>query len=161
MSLPFSEPRNARQMAAAATTTGRIHDVVVGASKLLHGAKADDRDRAALRWALQMLDSAASKDVVFAMPSSQQLATTGTTVSALRRAARSTSGNTDAALAQVRDGLRAALRGRRDARTMEAVSELSGLFAVVSRIVLQSEVLAHGERDDDEAWPRLARTSLS
>ena len=118
MSSPGSEPTNARQAAISATATGRFHDVVIGASKVLHEVDLDDRDRDALRWALAMLNSAVSANVIFAMPSSQQLATSGTTVLALRRAARSTDGDADVALARVRDGLDAALGGQRDAATM-------------------------------------------
>jgi hypothetical protein len=153
MSSPFSEPTNARQAAVSATATGRFHDVVIGASKILHKVELDDRDRDALRWALKMLKSAVATNVIYAMPSSQQLATSGTTILALRRAARSNDGDADVALARVHDGLDAALSGRRDAATMDAVAALRVLFSVVSRFALQSEVVSHGERRGNPAWP--------
>jgi len=161
VSLPFADSRNARQMAASATASGRIHDVVVGASKLQHNAALDERDRVALQWALELLNTAATTDVVFAMPPSQQLATTGATISALRRAARSSDADVDTALARIRDGLASALSGRRGKATLEAMGHVQALFSVVSRIALQTEVHSYGEREGEQAWPMSTTTSPS
>lgn len=150
MSLPLPDSRDPKQAAAATMSAGRFHDVVVGASKVLHGADPDERDTDALRWALDLLHSAASVDILFAMPSSQQLATGGGTVSAIRRAARSS--ESEVALDRVRDGLEAALKGRRNDDVADSMAGLRMLFAIVSRIALQAEVLRASERMNDP-WP--------
>jgi hypothetical protein len=150
MSLPLPDSHDPKQAAATTMSAARFHDVVVGASKLMHGTEPDENDTAALRWALDLLDSAASADVLFAMPSSQQLATGGATVSAIRRAARSS--DSEVALDRVRDGLKAALKGRRDDEVAQSMAGLRMLFAIVSRIALSAEVQRASESEVDP-WP--------
>ncbi len=158
MSLPLPDSRDPKQAAAITMSASRFHDVVVGASKLLHGTDPDDTDTAALRWALDLLDCAASTEVLFAMPSSQQLATGGGTVSAIRRAARSP--ESEVALDRVRDGLKAALNGRRDDEVAQSMAGLRMLFAIVSRFSLQAEVQRASERETDPWPPRSTPASL-
>jgi hypothetical protein len=150
MSLPPPDLRDPTQAARTTVSAARFHDVVVGASKLLHGTEPDDSDNDALRWALELLDSAASTDVLFAMPSSRQLATGGGTVSAIRRAARSS--KSELALDRVRDDLEAALNGRRDDQVVQSMAGLRMLFTIVSHIALQTEVQRASERETDP-WP--------
>lgn len=159
MSLPLPDYRDPKKAAATTMFGSRVHDVVVGASKLLHGTDPDESDTDALRWALDLLDCAASTDVLFAMPSSQQLATGGATVSAIRRAARSS--KSEVALDRVRDGLEAALEGRRDDEVAQSMAELRVLFALVSQISLQAEAQSASERETDPWPPRLTPLSLS
>lgn len=159
MSLPVPDYRDPKKAAAITLSAGRFHDVVVGASKLLHGTDPDKNDTDALRWALELLDSAASTEVVFAMPSSQQLATGGGTVSAIRRAARSS--EAEVALDRVRDGLEAALKGHRGEEVAQSMAGLRMIFAVVSRISLQTEAQRASERETDPWPPRSTPVSLS
>lgn len=159
MSLPLPDHRDPKKAAASTMFAGRFHDVVVGASKLLHGTDLDERDTDALRWALDVLHSAASTEVLFAMPSAQQLATGGATVSAIRRAARSA--QSEVALDRVRDGLEAALKGRRDDEVVQSMAGLRMLFAIVSRIALQAEAQRASERETDPWPPRSTPVSLS
>lgn len=159
MSLPLPDYRDPKKAAATTMFDARFHDVVVGASKLLHGTDPDESDTDALRWALELLDRAASTDVLFAMPSSQQLATGGATVSAIRRAARSS--KSGVALDRVRDGLEAALKGRRDDEVAQSMDGLRVLFAIVSRISLQAEAQRASERQTDPWPPRSTPVSLS
>ena len=159
MSLPLPESHDPKQAAVGTMSVGRLHDVVVGASKLLHGADPDENDTVALHWALDLLDSAASTDLLFTMPSTQQLATGGGTVLAIRRAAHTA--ESEVALDRVRDGLEAALNGQRNDEVTKSIAGLRMLFAIVSRISLHAEVLSAGEREMSP-WPsRSTRNSLS
>lgn len=157
MSLPLPDPRDAKQTAAATMTSGRFHDVVMSSSRLLHGDAPSADDKRALQWALRLLDAAAATDVMFTMPSSQQLATSGGQVSALRRAARSS--ESDVALDRLRDGLKAALRGKRDDEVLQSVASLRALFSGASRLALQAEVQKQRDRES-LSWPQPLTASL-
>lgn len=157
MSLPSSEPRNPRHTASVTIASGRFHDVVIGASKLVHGVRLETRDIEALRWAQEVLDVAAETDVAFEMPSSNQLADVGATALALREAAA----RAPDALADVRDQLTAALRGDRGQSVTSCMVVLQELFSTVSRIALQAEVQAKDDREADQAWASLTTITHS
>jgi hypothetical protein len=147
---PSSEPRNPRHMAAVTVVTARFHDVVVSASKLVHGARLEQRDVRALEWAQEMLNVASETDVVFDMPSSTQLATVGAPVLALKEAAAAS--NESEALSNVRDQLEAALQGKRNQLVIDHMIILQQLFSTVTRIALKSEVQTKTEREADQTW---------
>lgn len=157
MTLPASEPRNPRRMASVMVATGRFHDVVVSASKFVHGAHLDERDIKALKWAQEVLDVAAESDIHVDMPSSHQLADVGTTTLVLREAVAD---KLDV-LSSVRDQLAAALRGERSDEVIDRMRGLQHLFSTVSRIALQSEVQAKDEHEANQAWASLMTTSRS
>lgn len=159
MSLPSTERSNPRDVARAATLAGQFHDVVVSASKVLHGHQLEKADRASLLWARDLLASARQVDVMPAMPSANQLAGPGSTVVALRRAAGPDGGDPDTALKSLVEGVTAALRGRRDKDIVETMESLRRLFALVSRLALQSEVLAQSEPRHGRTWTPLTPTS--
>jgi hypothetical protein len=157
MTLPASEPRNPRRMASVMVATGRFHDVVVSASKFVHGARLDERDIKTLQWAQEVLDVAAENDIHIDMPSSHQLADVGTTALVLREAVA----DKPDLLSSVRDQLAAALRGERSDEVVNRMRVLQRLFSTVSRIALQSEVQAKDEHEANQGWPSLTTISLS
>jgi hypothetical protein len=159
MSLPSSDRVNPREMARAAATKGQFHDVVVAASKALHNADLDERDIASLRWARELLDQAGSSDVLFAMPSAQQLAGPGAVVLALRRAAVPSGGDPEQGLRHLRQGLGGALKGRRDEGALEAMRALRDLFSAISRLSLTAELVRQSERTAGSSWALSATTS--
>lgn len=159
MSLPSDERVNPRDVARTVEMTGRFHDVVVAVSKLLHGGKPDPEDRAALRWAGELLQAAASKEVALAMPSADELAGTTNAVVVLRRAARPrNSEDPEQALLDLKKGIEAVLRGRRDEQSMSVLEPLRQLFAMVSRLALHSEVARQGQQSPAAHWLPSATT---
>lgn len=161
MNLPSTERMNPRDVAKATALSGRFHDVVTGASKVIHRRDLDERDDASLRWARELLEVAGSKDVLLSMPSAQQLTGPSNAVLALRRAARPDGGDPDQALAELRAGVDDALRGRRDERTLSAMESLRNLFSLVSRLFLQAEVSTQSEQGSRRSWALSATTSHS
>jgi hypothetical protein len=159
MNPPSIERMNPRDVARATALTGRFHDVVTGAGKVLHGRDLEPRDAGSLGWARDLLEVAGSKDVVLSMPSAQQLSGPGSAVLALRRAARPEGGDPDEALAELRDCLDDALRGKRDEHTLAAMESLRDLFSLVSRFFLQAEITAQSERGSGRLWALSTTTS--
>jgi hypothetical protein len=62
------ERENPRDMAEETTAVGRLHDVVVGASKVIYERELEESDIHALRWASQLLRVAGETHAVAAMP---------------------------------------------------------------------------------------------
>jgi hypothetical protein len=145
-------------MASVMIASGRFHDVVVSASKLVHGTQLEQRDIKALRWAQEVLNVAAETNVVYDMPSSSQLANVGPTAVALKKAADA---DAPGALSNVRDQLAAALRGDRSQAVISCMATLQQLFSTISRIALQAEVQAKDKREADQPWASLTTTSPS
>jgi hypothetical protein len=162
MSLPSADRIDPREVAKATAMSGRVHDVVVGASKVLHKQTLDARDTESLRWARGLLKSAASKDVVMAMPAAQELAGSGNVVMVLRRAVTpDDDANLDQVFSQLGKAVDQALRGDRTEDVIAGVESLRQLFSAVSRFGLQAEVVAQSERPSSRSWAPSTTTSLS
>jgi hypothetical protein len=161
MSLPSTEGTSPRQIASAATASGRFHDVVIAASKVIHGSSLSDADRAALRWAIGLLDAARRRTMVLEMPSAQQLATEGTFAAAIRKAARPPDGNADDSLRELRQGVDKCLRGDKGEDGVAAMQALRELFTVVARLALQADVLSQGEPSPAGSWALSTTNSVS
>ena len=160
MSLPSTERTSPRRVAYAAAESGRFHDVVIAASKVLHEAQLDAADRAALKWARVLLDKAESSTMVVGMPSATQLAGDGTVMAAIRRAAQPENGSPDEPLRHLRVAIDACLSGKRGADVTAAMGALRELFAMVSHLALQADVLSQGEPPAPTSWG-LWTTSLT
>jgi hypothetical protein len=156
MKLPFAERTSPRDIARAAAISGRLHEVVTSASKVLHGRELGPEDKDALRWARELLEIAASTDVVLAMPSAGHLAGVGNAAVAVRKAARSDGGDPNEALATFQKGLNDALKGRRDDPTLSAMADLRDVFSLVSRLSLEAEVV---RESSEKPWALLLMTS--
>lgn len=154
-----SERANPRDAARAMTTSGRFHDVVVAASKVMHSQELEDRDMASLRWARDQLREAGSKDVIFAMPSANRLTGPRNAVLALRRAVRPSGGDPGDTLNDLRAEVDAVLRGKRDQPAIEAMQSLRQLFSRVSRFLLQTEIASHDDSIPGRLWA-LSTTTL-
>lgn len=161
MTSPFSDRVSPRDAARAAAIRGRFHDVVVAASKAIHEQSLDERDRAALSWASDMLTAASSKDVLLAMPSAQQLSGPGNVILAIRRAATSNGDDPSDAINQVTHGVAEVLDGQRSKSALDAMESLRTIFSLISRLALQSEVAAQGERGSRNRWAPLTTTLTS
>jgi len=159
VTLPFHERANPRDLAQSAAVAGRFHEVVVGASKALHGQSLDARDKTALRWADSMLNIAAERDLVV-MPSADQLQGSASAVSIIRRAVQPDSDATPT-LSALRRGIHHVLRGRHSDEDLASMEALRDLFSMVSRLALQADVLAEGETSAHGSWALLTTTSLS
>jgi hypothetical protein len=160
MSLPSGDRMNPHDAAKAAAMTAEIHDVVISASKALHGQPLDERDTRALRWAREVLKLAESSDVMITMPSAQQLSGIGDAVVALRRAARSADEDPAPGFSELGKSVDAVLGGTPVEGSEGAMSSLRDLFALLSRVLLQTEVMRHGEEPSKRPW-ELSRTSSS
>jgi hypothetical protein len=161
MTFSFTDRASPREIAEATAMSGHFHDVVVGASKVLHGQALEAQDKAALRWAQELLEMAASTDVLLAMPSAQQLAGPGNAAIALRNAARPEGGDPDETLDALRRGLANLIRGHRDDAVLSAMDMLREVFSHVSRLSLQAEVVAQREEGSEKPWALSATSSRS
>ena len=153
MALPAADRTNPREVARSVALAGRFHDVVVAASRVLHAEQLDKDDRKALRWAKSLLDAAARRDVIVAMPSAQQLAGPSNPILILRQAAGEQGDDRDQALADLRNATGAIIRGERNADLMPKVESLRTAFAFVSRIVLREELATQGQQSSGGSWP--------
>ena len=153
MTLPAADRTNPREVARSVAVAGRFHDVVVAATRVLHGEQLDKDDRKALRWAKDLLDAAASQDVIVAMPSAQQLAGPSNPILILRQAAGTEGGDRDQALADLQQATGAIIRGKRDKALMPKVESLRTVFAIVSRMVLREELATEGQQPSGGSWP--------
>ena len=153
MTLPAADRTNPRELARSVALAGRFHDVVVAASRVLHGEELNKEDRKALRWAKQLLDAAASTDVIVAMPSAQQLAGPSNPILILRQAAGEPGDDREQALTELRNAVRAIVRGDRDEDLMPKVESLRTVFAIVSRMVLREELATQGQQPSGGSWP--------
>jgi hypothetical protein len=158
---PSSERANPRDVAKATAIGGHFHDVVIGASKVLHAQELDRQDEDSLRWARDQLREAASREVIFTMPSVNQLTGPGNAVLALRRAARPNGGDPDDALSDLCARVDDVLRGKRDEPVLEAMRSLRRLFSLVSRLSLQTEISSQGDLAPGQSWALSTTTSRS
>jgi hypothetical protein len=138
--------------------TAEIHDVVISASKALHRQQLDERDIRSLKWARGLLELAESSDVIIAMPSAQQLSGPSNAAIALRRAAHSGDKDAAPAFTELRKSVNAVLRGAPAEEAEDAMRSLRDLFALLSRALLQTEVMRHGEEPSKRPW-ELSKTS--
>jgi hypothetical protein len=161
MRFPFTERTSPREIAEATAMSGHFHEVVISASKVLHGRELDTQDQGALEWANELLEIAASADVMLAMPSAQQLAGPGNAAIAVRNAARPDGGDPDETLNVLRSGLQEAIRGRRNDAVISAMDTLREVFSAVSRLSLQAEVVAQREEGSEKPWALSPTSSRS
>lgn len=158
MPLPSADRTNPRDAARSAAMTAQIHDVVVSASKVLHRQPLQPPDTKALKWASGVLKLAESSDVLITMPSAQQLSGPGNAAIALRRAARSGNADALAGFAELRKKVDGVVRGAAPDGVDDAMTALRDLFALLSRALLQTEVMRHGEEPSKPLW-ELSKTS--
>jgi hypothetical protein len=161
MKFPFTERTSPREIAEATAMSGHFHEVVIGASKVLHGHALEAQDETALRWAHELLEMAASTDVLLSMPSAQQLAGPGNAAIAVRNAARPDGGDPDETLDALRRGLAKLGSGHRDDDVLSAMDMLREVFSHVSRLSLQAEVVAEREEVSEKPWALSATNSRS
>ena len=161
MSLPSTERTSPREIASAAAASGRFHDVVIAASKVLHGTSLTETDRAALRWARELLNAATGPTSVLAMPAARHLAAEGNFAAMLRQAARPADGSPDEPLRSLRQGIDACLTGAREERVLATMARLRELFVFLARLILQADVQLQGEPPRPEPWTQLTSSSSS
>jgi hypothetical protein len=152
VSLPSNERVSPRDIAWSAVASGRFHDVVIAASKVANNVPLAEADTSSLRWARQLLASAAGRTMVLKMPSAQQLAGTGTLAAAIRRAAKPEGGNPDEPLRELRTSIDKYLKGNRDEAVTTNMLAVRDLFAYVTRVGLQADVLSQGEPPAAGPW---------
>jgi len=159
MSSPFSDQLSPRDAARATAVRGRFHDVVVAASKVLHDQEVDNRDRAALEWASEMLVASESKDVLLAMPSADQLSGPGNVVLAIRRATKRDGDDPGEAIKELNRGVADVISGQRSPHALHAMESLRTVFSLISRISLQREVVSQGDPNSRDRWAPWTMTS--
>ena len=155
------ERTSPRDVARATAASGHFHDVVIAASKVLHDAPLAEEDRTSLRWARDVLNRASTRTVLLHMPSARQLAGDGTLAAAIREAARPDGGSPEKPLREIRRSIDRCLRGTRDDSVTASMQKLRELFAAVSRVALQADVLSQGEPPTPEPWTHSTTTSTS
>jgi hypothetical protein len=160
VSLPSIERTSPRDMARATAASGHFHDVVIAASKVLNDAPLAEADRASLRWARGLLNRASTRTVLLHMPSARQLAGDGTLTAAIREAAQSDGGGPEKPLRELRRSIDRCLHGTRDDSVTASMQKLRELFAAVSRLALQADVLSQAEPPSPEPWTH-STTSLA
>jgi hypothetical protein len=153
---PFdSERADPRDIATSAMTAGRFHEVVASTSKAIHAADLDEADRVTLRWAKEMLRSAAAAEAaVVSMPSSTELSGPANPIRILRRAAVSEEGvDQDVFLKDLSKSLADVLGGRPlDEGLIKSLECVRALFSVMSRMSLRAEVVTQTEQTSPDAW---------
>jgi hypothetical protein len=159
MTSPFSDQLSPRDAARATTVRGRFHDVVVAASKVLHDQNVDERDRAALKWASEMLVASESKDVLLAMPSAEQLSGPGNVVLAIRRATKTDGDDPGETIKELNRGVADVIDGQRSPNALHAMEALRTVFSLISRISLQREVVSQGDPSSRDRWAPWTTTS--
>jgi hypothetical protein len=153
---PFDTERaDPRDIATSAMTARRFHEVVASTSRAIHAAELDQADRRTLRWAKEMLRSAAAAEAaVVSMPSSTELSGPANPIRILRRAARPEDGaDPDVFLGDLSKSLNDVLSGRQvDESLTKSLGCIRALFSVMSRMSLRAEVVTQTEQTSPDAW---------
>lgn len=153
---PFDAVRaDPRDIATSAMTAGRFHEVVASTSKAIHAAELDQADRRTLRWAKEMLRSAAAAEAaVVSIPSSTELSGPANPIRILRRAARSEDGAVpDVFLKDLSKSLGHVLSGRQlDGDLIKSLECVRALFSMMSKMSLRAEVVTQTEQTSPDAW---------
>jgi hypothetical protein len=136
-------------------TAGRFHEVVASTSKAIHGSALEQRDRQNLRWAKNMLRTAAAAEAaVISMPSSTELSGPSNPIRILRRAAQPEDGdNPNVLFKGLSKALGDVLGGNElDQGLLESLECVRALFSVMSRMSLRAEVVTQTEQTSPDAW---------
>jgi hypothetical protein len=162
MTPPASRDRlNPKEIAAGAATAGRFHDVVVGASRAIHGQELRERDRESLKWAKTLLQSA-GEGAVISMPSAKELCGSSNPVLVVRRAAAPSAGDDpDVRLQKLSGDITKVLRGGRSDELIHSLEALRTIFSMVSQMSLRSEVVARSSQTAGGSWLPSLTTLLS
>lgn len=144
-------------IAAAARRAGLFQDIVIAASRFLHGQDLLNRDRRALRKAAELLALAASSEAVLRHSTTQQLADASATLAVLRAAGPSASEagyfeDLGAAIAK-------ALRGIRSDPVVRSTRVVQGLFLAVNEATLSASL--RGEQEDQSSQLPIPSTANS
>jgi hypothetical protein len=161
---PFTTEReNPRDIAEQATEVGQIHDVVVGASKVIHEAPLDEGDIAALNWAMNVLSTVASKQAFVTMPSASELSGRADPVGVLRRIAAdpSTDDDPNQLFQHLSDAISSVLEGKRNEQLIKALESVRTIFVTVSKTQLGAEVATRADQTFDGTWLHSMTNSTS
>lgn len=143
---------NPKDIAAGAATAGRFHDVVVSASRAIHGQELREQDRDALKWAKAMLQSA-GRSAVLSMPSAKELSGSSNPVFIVRRAAApSKDEDPDLKLKELSEDITNVLRGELNDHLIHSLESLRTIFSMVSQMSLKTEVVARSSRTAGGSW---------
>lgn len=161
MSPPVTRDRlNPKDIAANATAAGRFHDVVISASRALHEQELRPKDRDSLEWARKVLQSA-GEGMVGAMPAAKALVGSADPILVIRKAALSSANDDlDSRLRGLSKDIPKILAGGRSDHLIQSLESLRTIFSMVSRMSLNTEVVAESSHADG-SWPPSMTTLLS
>ena len=159
MTLPSGDRANPRDIARSVALSGQFHDVVAATSKVLHEQDLTKEDRESLRWAKQMLQAAASDQVLVTMPAAQELLGPFNPILTLRQAGGPSDADRKSAFRDLERGVTRIIRGERDDEALSAADSLRLIFSMVSRMALQAELAAQGDNPPSGSWPISLTTS--
>lgn len=162
MTPPATRDRlNPRDIATGAATAGRFHDVVVSASRAIHGQELSPQDHESLKWAKALLQSAGESAVV-SMPSAKELSGSSNPVLIVRRAAApSADEDPDLKLQELSEDISKVLRGKRNDDLIHSLKTLRAIFSMVSQMSLRTEVVARSDHTAGGSWLPSMTTLLS
>lgn len=156
MTPPATRDRlNPREIAAGAATAGRFHDVVMSASRAIHGQELRQQDRESLKWAKALLQSAGESAVV-SMPSAKELSSSSNPILIVRSAAApSADEDPDVRLQDLSEDISKILRGERSEHLIHSLESLRTIFSMVSQMSLRTEVVARSSHTGGSWLPSM------
>lgn len=148
------ERENPRDMAEGATAASRLHDVVVSASKVIHGRNLDADDLAVLGWAKEMLQATVATHAVATVPSASELSGPSDPIVVLRKMAADPSQVSEwgKTLRELSEAIEAVIKGQRSESLTKALESVRAIFMMVSKAILGAEVVTRADNSFGASW---------